>query len=149
MSMSQQQLADIEACRSLVIEFAACVDARNPEGLRALMTTDASFARPTAPDVVLNGIDTIVTAFGARPRHIITQHMSLNIRIRLTGPDTAEGDSVIMLFMGNTEDAFVPAKGRPAGPPILGTWNDRFTRTADGWRFQDRRGAVTLHGTTP
>lgn len=140
-----EQLLDVEACRSLILEFAACVDERRYADLRHLMTGDASFARPTVPDVIIEGADAIVAAFGTRPAHVETQHLNLNLRIRLTGPDTAEGESIVMLFIGDANDAFVPGKGRPVGPPLLGIWRDQFVRTPQGWRFSARRGAVTCH----
>ncbi len=143
--MTSEQLLDIEACRALIIDFAAAIDAREPERMRAMLTPDASFARPTAPDVVITGADTIIAAFAARPPSIMTQHLNLNLRIRLTGPDTAVGESVVMLYIANADDAPVPAKGRPAGAPLLGTWRDSFVRTAEGWRFHARRGAVTMY----
>ncbi|MBK6674148.1 MAG: nuclear transport factor 2 family protein [Proteobacteria bacterium] len=144
--MNAQELADIEACRSLIVEFATRIDDGRAHTLGDLMTMDASFARPTVPDVVIEGRDAILAAFSARPKHLISQHLNLNIRIRLTGSDTAEGHSVVMLFLADANDELVPGKGRKTGAPIIGTWTDTFVRTADGWRFKDRRGMATLHG---
>jgi len=144
--MDTQQLADIEACRALIVEFAARIDAGQADTLGELLTEDASFARPTMPDKVINGREAILAAFASRPKHLVSQHLNLNIRIRITGPDSAEGHSVVMLFLGNAADELVPGKGRPAGAPLLGTWTDRFVRTPEGWRFRDRRGAATMHG---
>jgi hypothetical protein len=143
--MTANDLLSIEACRSLILEFAARIDNGQTSTLGELMIADASFARPTAPDVVINGTQNILAAFSMRPKTMVTQHLNLNIRIRLTGPDTAEGDSVVMLFIANGDDELVPGKGRKAGSPLLGTWKDSFVRTSDGWRFKDRRGAVTMH----
>jgi SnoaL-like domain len=144
--MNAQELADIEACRSLIVEFATRIDDDRAHTLGDLMTMDASFARPTVPDVVIEGRDAILAAFSARPKHLISQHLNLNIRIRLTGADTAEGHSVVMLFLADANDELVTGKGRKTGAPIIGTWTDTFVRTADGWRFKDRRGMATLHG---
>jgi SnoaL-like domain len=144
--VNAQQLADIETCRSLIVEFATRIDEGQAHTLGDLMTADASFARPTVPDVVIQGRDAILAAFSARPKHLISQHLNLNIRIRLTGADTAEGHSVVMLFLADANDELVPGKGRKTGAPIIGTWTDTFVRTAQGWRFKDRRGMATLHG---
>jgi len=144
--MNAQELADIEACRSLIVEFATRIDDGRAHTLGDLMTMDASFARPTVPDVVIEGRDAILAAFSARPKHLISQHLNLNIRIRLTGADTAAGHSVVMLFLADANDELVTGKGRKTGAPIIGTWTDTFVRTADGWRFKDRRGMATLHG---
>jgi ketosteroid isomerase-like protein len=144
--VNAQQLADIEACRSLILEFAARIDSGQMHTLGELMTADASFARPTVPDVVLQGREAILAAFAARPKHLVSQHLNLNMRIRLTGPDTAEGHSVVMLFLADANDEVLPGKGRKTGAPIVGTWTDTFVRTADGWLFKDRRGLATMHG---
>jgi hypothetical protein len=143
--MTTDELASIEACRALILEFAARIDNSQTQTLGELLAPDATFARPTAPDVVISGADTIVAAFAARPKTVVTQHLNLNIRIRLTGADTAEGHSVVMLFIANGADELVPGKGRKANAPLLGTWTDNFVRTASGWRFKDRRGAVTMN----
>jgi hypothetical protein len=143
--MTTDELASIEACRSLILEFAARIDNSQTHTLGELLTADATFARPTAPDVVIAGADAILAAFALRPKTMVTQHLNLNIRIRLTGSDTAEGSSVVMMFIANSADEMVPGKGRKAGAPLLGTWTDKFVRTAAGWRFKDRRGAVTMH----
>lgn len=143
--MNAQQLVDIEACRSLIVEFATRIDEGRSTTMGDLLTDDATFARPTAPDVVIQGRDAILAAFASRPKHLVSQHLNLNIRIRLTGADSAEGHSVVMLYLADANDELVPGKGRKTGAPILGTWTDNFVRTADGWRFKDRRGMATLH----
>jgi hypothetical protein len=143
--LDAQQLLDIEACRSLIVEFATRIDDGRAQTLGDLMTPEATFARPTVPDVVLQGREAILAAFAMRPKHLVSQHLNLNIRIRLTGPDSAEGHSVVMLFLADANDELVPGKGRKTGAPILGTWTDTFVRTAGGWRFKDRRGMATLN----
>jgi hypothetical protein len=143
--MNAQQLADIEACRSLIIEFATRIDDGRALTLGELMTSDATFARPTVPDVVLQGRDAILAAFAARPKNLVSQHLNLNIRINLTSADSAEGHSVVMLYLADANDPLVAGKGRKTGTPIIGTWTDTFVRTPDGWRFKDRRGQATMH----
>ena len=143
--MTTDELASVEACRSLILEFAARIDNGQAQTLGELLAEDATFARPTAPDVVINGAANIVAAFASRPKTMVSQHLNLNIRIRLTGPDSAEGNSIVMLYIASAADELVPGKGRKAGAPLIGTWTDQFVRTAAGWRFKDRRGAVTMH----
>jgi SnoaL-like domain len=143
--MTNDELLSIEACRSLILEFAARIDNNQTHTLGELLTSDASFVRPTAPDVIIQGADNILAAFALRPKTMLSQHLNLNVRITLTGPNTAEGHSVVMLFLSNTAEEHLPGKGRKAGNPLLGTWTDSFVRTAAGWRFKDRRGNVTMH----
>ena len=112
--MNAQQLADIEACRSLIVEFATRIDEGRAGTLGDLLTADASFARPTVPDVVIQGREAILAAFASRPKHLVSQHLNLNIRINLTGADTAQGQSVVMLYLADANDELVPGKGRMA-----------------------------------
>jgi len=63
--MDTQQLADIEACRALIVEFAARIDSGQAATLGELLTVDASFARPTAPDVVISGREAILVRIAA------------------------------------------------------------------------------------
>ena len=142
---SSAELADIEACRSLVIEFASLIDENRSDELIRLLLPEATFARPTAPDVVVSGADNIVKAFASRPKDLVTQHLNLNIRITLTGPDTATGESVVVLYRASANDPLEPGKGRKANGPLLGIWSDSFVRTKQGWRFKDRRGRVTMY----
>ncbi len=143
-SYSAAELSSIEACKRLVIEFASLIDANRTDELIQLLLPEATFARPTAPDIVVTGAQTIVQAFASRPKDLVTQHLNLNIRITLTGPDTATGESVVVLYRANGNDPLEPGKGRQATGPLLGTWSDTFVRTPQGWRFKDRRGRVTM-----
>jgi ketosteroid isomerase-like protein len=143
--LTTDELASTEACRALILEFAARIDNNQTHTLGELLTADATFARPTSPDVTIAGREAILAAFAQRPKTMVSQHLNLNVRIRLTGRDTAEGNSVVMLFIANAADELVPGKGRKAGAPLLGTWTDSFVRTDEGWRFSARRGAVTMH----
>jgi hypothetical protein len=144
--MTIEELACIEDCRSLIIDFGTFIDSNQAARLGELMTADATFARPTDPGTVIRGAAAIVAAIEARPRNRVSQHLNLNIRIRQTGPDTAEGFSIVVLYLAEAADELVPGKGRKASGPIVGTWSDTFVRTATGWRFKDRRGNATMHG---
>lgn len=143
-SYTADELSSIEACRSLVVEFGSLIDEGRTDELVHLMVPETSFARPTAPDVVISGAAEILKAFAARPKDLVTQHLNLNIRITLTGRDTASGESIVVLYRANGNDALEPGKGRPATGPLIGTWSDTFVRTPQGWRFKDRRGRVTM-----
>jgi hypothetical protein len=143
-NITTDELASIEACRHLVIEFASLIDAGRTDELVQLMVPEASFARPTAPEVVIEGAAEIVKAFSTRPKDLVTQHLNLNIRITLTGRDTASGESIVVLYRANANDPLESGKGRPAIGPLIGTWSDTFVRTPQGWRFKDRRGRATM-----
>jgi hypothetical protein len=144
-SYTADELASLEACQRLVIEFGSLIDEGRTDELLALLLPDATFARPTAPDAVVSGAAEIIKAFASRPKDLVTQHLNLNIRITLTGPDTARGESIVVLYRANGNDPLEPGKGRQATGPLIGTWSDTFQRTAHGWVFKDRRGRVTMY----
>jgi SnoaL-like protein len=140
-----QQLSDIQACYNLVVDCAQIIDESRYEDLAQIFSVDGIFARPTVPDEPISGSATIVAAFKKRPPNKLAQHLVLNIRVRLTGADTAEGTSSIMLYMTDAETPFENGKGRKATGPLLGVYRDLYVRTASGWRIKDRRGRVTMY----
>jgi ketosteroid isomerase-like protein len=134
------------ACQRLVIEFAEAIDAQDYERLREVFAPDATFARPTEPDTVIRGIDSIIAAYAARPRNRLTQHLCTNIRVTAESDDAARGTCVVLLFLGDASEPDRPGKGRRAAPSqLLGTFADRFQRTEDGWRIAERRGRLLMH----
>jgi len=144
-TFTPQQLADIQACYNLVVDCAQIIDESRYDDLAQIFTEDGVFARPTVPDEPMTGRDTIIAAFHKRPKTLVGQHLVLNIRVRLTGPDTAEGTSSIMLFTSSTEVPYENGRGRKANGPLCGVYKDQYVRTAQGWRIKDRRGRVTLY----
>ncbi|MET0292572.1 MAG: nuclear transport factor 2 family protein [Steroidobacteraceae bacterium] len=140
------QLSDIQSCYNLVVDCASIIDESRYDDLALIFSEDGIFARPTVPDEPISGRATIIAAFKKRPANKLGQHLVLNIRVKLTGADTAEGTSSIMLFMADAEVPFENGKGRKAVGPVLGTYRDRYVRTAEGWRIADRRGRVTFYG---
>jgi hypothetical protein len=85
-------------------------------------------SRPTAPDDFIEGADSILAAFRARPPRT-SRHIVANIRVSVGG-DAATATSQILLFT---------AAGQP---PLVGTYADRLVRTGAGWRFVERRGSL-------
>ena len=144
-TFTPQQLADIQACNNLVVDCAQIIDESRYDDLAQIFTPDGIFARPTVPDEPMSGRDTIIAAFHKRPKTLVGQHLVLNIRVHLTGPDTAEGTSSIMLFISSTDVAYENGKGRKASGPLCGVYKDIYVRTAEGWRIKDRRGRVTMY----
>lgn len=135
----------IEACRNLSADYVACVDAQDYERLRELFVPDAVFARPTDPDTLVRGIEAIIAGFASRPRTRLTQHLMAQIRITLTSPEEARGVASLTLYTADAAETAAPGKGRKGSGPLIGIYEDRYVRTAAGWRFAERRGRVTLH----
>ncbi|GAM05475.1 hypothetical protein MBENS4_2473 [Novosphingobium sp. MBES04] len=57
--------------------------------------------------------------------------MCSNVEITVLDADTAIGESAMLLFTGESV-------------PKVGSFEDRFVRTADGWKFAERRGLMTF-----
>ncbi|WP_233503407.1 nuclear transport factor 2 family protein [Sphingomonas psychrotolerans] len=118
-------------CARLINLYAQLSDATRWEEVAALYAADGSMTRPTAPDAPIMGRDAILTAFRSRPVRI-TRHICSNIVIDVEGATAARGSSAMLLFTG--VDA----------PPLIGGFEDRFVLTGEGWRFAQRRGALTF-----
>jgi hypothetical protein len=144
-TLTLQQLSDTQACHDLVVDCASIIDESRYDDLARIFSTDGVFARPTVPDEPIIGRDAIIAAFKKRPPNKLAQHLVLNIRVRLTGADTAEGTSSIMLYMTDAATPFENGKGRKASGPLLGLYRDSYVRTTEGWRIADRRGRVTMY----
>jgi len=137
---------DEYACRLLVEEFTAAIDQQQYERLRAVFTEDAVYARPIAPDTLLQGLAAILAAFATRPASRITCHLVTNVSIRFDSADSARGRCGIVLYSSDSGMPESAGKGRKAhGTQLIGEYADRFVRTANGWRIAERRGRVLLH----
>jgi ketosteroid isomerase-like protein len=117
------------ACEALIIEYAALNDACGWDALAALYLEDGRMSRPSAPDAFIEGRAAILAAFMSRPARA-SRHICANIRVTFDGPDEAAATSQVLLFTA------------PDKSPLVGTYRDRLRRTADGWRFVERRGSL-------
>jgi uncharacterized protein (TIGR02246 family) len=119
---------DERAIERLIIDYAALNDAGDWDAVAALYVPDGRMSRPVSPDDFIEGRDTILAAFKARPPRT-TRHICANIRVWVDG-DNAKAESQIMLF--TAKDAM----------PLVGSYHDHLIRTAEGWRFTERRGSL-------
>ena len=129
-----ERLAAERACEALVTAYTHHVDgfadrARVPD----LFTEDGVWESDEAR---LEGRAQMTEFFGRAEAHRTTRHVSSNVAVRVTGPDTAEGLSYFELYRYVGEKPRVPDLDNQ--PVILGHYTDRFVRTADGWRISAR-----------
>ncbi|WP_039391067.1 nuclear transport factor 2 family protein [Novosphingobium sp. MBES04] len=117
-------------CAKLVARYANRNDAADWEAVVALYAKDGRMARPSAPDDWIEGQEAILAAFTARAART-TRHVCSNVEITVLDADTAIGESAMLLFTGESV-------------PKVGSFEDRFVRTADGWKFAERRGLMTF-----
>jgi hypothetical protein len=117
-------------CARLVAHYANLNDKGAWEELADLFVPDGRLARPTAPDDVITGREAILAAFASRPPRR-TRHLCTNIVIQVINAQEASGECAIALFLA--EDKVK-----------VGSFNDRFRLTEQGWRFAERRGTLTF-----
>lgn len=130
--LEQAERRAIEAdCARLINLYALLNDAARWDEVTALFAPDGRLTRPSAPDAPIVGREAILAAFTARPPRT-TRHICSNIVVTVESADRARAESAMLLF--TAADA----------PPLIGGFEDRFVRTADGWRFAERRGTLTF-----
>jgi hypothetical protein len=112
----------------MIVAYAAANDAGEWDAVGATYVAEGRMSRPTAPDDFIEGRDAIVGAFKARPPRT-SRHIVANIRVEVTG-ETATATSQILLFTGADKI------------PLVGTYRDKLVKTAEGWRFAERRGSL-------
>jgi hypothetical protein len=140
--MEDQEKTIIEAeCRQLALRFMALNDQQNWSEMCALLTDDASFARPTDPDNPIIGRLEIQAVFEARPAGKITRHICTNMIITVESADKASGSMYALLYTGATDnegDLGIVADRRQ----LIGEFYDDYVRTDEGWRIAKRSGRI-------
>ena len=128
-------------CARLINLYMQLNDAGDADGVAALFTKDGMLARPTMPDKPIIGRDAILAGFRARPAGGRTRHVVSNIIVEAESETEARASSVMLLFRGQlNKDGSLPAH-HPADP-LIGFFNDRLRKTAEGWRFAERIGGL-------
>lgn len=130
--MTEDERRAIEwECTRLINLYANLNDQARWEEVAALYSDDGLMTRPTAPDAPIVGRAALLESFRARPARI-SQHVCANIVVEVESETAASAYSVILLFTSKD------------GAPLIGSYRDRFVRTAEGWRFAERRGGLTF-----
>ncbi len=127
-------------CERLIKRYVNLNDAQDWPAVAALYTEDARFARPSRPDVFVEGREAILASFLARPARA-QRHVIANTVVDVDDADHARAFSVIVLYVGDVpEDGGLPV--RDPKSPLVGTFTDRLVRTREGWRFEERIGGL-------
>jgi uncharacterized protein (TIGR02246 family) len=132
-----QRLEDVEAIRRLMLDYRACLDAKDIRGYAALFAADGEFIagdmRATGPEEIFALVDgmrgTLLTDRGGDDVHIVA-----NPTIEVDG-DRATADSMWLYIVRGEGDQPVLSK--------IGSYRDVFTREDGRWRFL-RREAPTI-----
>lgn len=139
---AMQQLLIEQACANLMSRFAVLNDQGRFGELADLFTDNATYARPIAPDALIEGKANIRATFEARPKERVGRHIISNIVIDVQGPERATGSCYVLLYSGSADK---PAEkfGLQAIPPqLLGEFHDEFVLTPAGWKFRVRKGRI-------
>jgi ketosteroid isomerase-like protein len=141
LALAEADRRAIEAdCERLIKLYVNLNDAQDWPAVAALYAEDARFARPSQPEVFIEGREAILASFLARaPR--AQRHVIANVVVDVEDADHARAFSVIVLYQGDP----APAGERPImdpKSPLVGTFTDRLVRTHEGWRFAERVGGL-------
>lgn len=123
---SYAEVRDAETLRGLLADFAAATDGRHWDVIRALLTPDAhGYGVDGGPEVIVARMQAHLGGVGA------TQHLLGNHRVQV------ENDTARTLTYARVHHL-------GAGPmtgsfyECLGEYDDRWVRTAHGWRIKRR-----------
>jgi len=138
-----RRLLDEAACRELVLRAATLADTGQADALAALFTADAHLTRPNG--VALKGREAIARAYRERPAHRITVHLVCGTLFDEVGPDHAEATTRVLLWAADLRAGSGPQGRAAEGRQIVGRFIDRFVRSAQGWRIDQRVACFDLH----
>jgi hypothetical protein len=129
-------------CTRLVLRFTEIVDAGRFDELADVFAPDGVFYRPADPNTPISGAQTIIESYQKRQGPNVSVHLITNVLITAESFSTASGSTRILFFAAPRDAASEPGKGRKATLHLVG---DRFVRTAEGWRFAERRGEMLFN----
>lgn len=137
--------AEIEReCTRLVLLFTEFVDSGRYQQLRELFAPDGSFYRPAEPDRPMT-VDDVIDSYRLRLGTNASMHLVTNVLITPESDSTASGSARILFYAAPTDAPSELGKGRRATMQLVGRFADRFVRTAQGWRFAERRGEMLFN----
>lgn len=124
-------------CTRLCHDFAAAVDGREYAAFVDLFVADGIFERA---GVASCGHEAIRSFLGTRAADRVTRHACSNIRIDMTGPDTATGASLALMYQAT---AAAPGQSPlPVSAPIVVDYADDYVLTGGSWKFERRKATI-------
>jgi hypothetical protein len=142
--ISAAERIEIErACERIVYAYSRALDLGDMSGAADFFAENGSFARPMAPDTVIQGRETIRAALVSRPKTLRTKHLASNVMIDVVSRDEARALSYLtMISTSPSGDAAAPFVS--AGPVYFGEIQDRFVREGGEWKILERRGSIQM-----
>lgn len=125
------------ACERLSNAYARIVDFRDYDAVPDVFTADAELRARSS----VHGHDAITRLLASAPRELRMRHVMSNGFIDVLDADNARGIVYVTSYSG-------PATGDPL-PPVrigaVGHYEDRYVRTAAGWRIARRVAQLAFH----
>lgn len=131
-------------CTRLVLRFAELVDSGRYEELSEVFAPDGVFCRPAEPDKPMT-VDALIGSYRQRLGPNASMHLVTNVLITAESLSTASGSARILFFAAPRDAVSEVGQGRKATLQLVGRFSDRFVRTAQGWRFAERRGEMLFN----
>jgi len=140
---SAAERIDIErACERLIYAYSRALDLGDMSAAADFFAENASFARPMAPDKIIQGRETIRSALMTRPKTLLTKHLATNVMIDVVSRDEAHGLSYLTMISTTPSGDSAPYVS--AGPIYFGECVDRFVREGGEWKILERRGSIQM-----
>jgi hypothetical protein len=142
--MSAAERIEIErACERVIYAYSRALDVGDMSAAADFFAEKGSFARPMAPDRIIEGREAIRAALMSRPKALLTKHLATNVMIDVTGRDSADGLSYLTMI-STTPPADAAPPHVSAGPVYFGEIVDRFVREDGEWKILERRGSIQM-----
>ena len=131
------------ACERVIYAYSRALDLGDMSAAADFFAENGSFARPMAPEKVIQGREAIRTALLTRPKTLLTKHLATNVMIDVVSRDEAGGLSYLTMISTTPPDA-AAAPHVSTGPIYFGEIKDRFVRQGGEWKIFERRGSIQM-----
>ena len=124
-------------CEKLSIAYAQYLDFKDYDKFVKLFAPDGELNLTGRP---VKGHEKLTKTMARRSITLRSRHVLTNIYINVLDENTAEGLSYLTLYRheGDGKSGDDESPREISGPTGIGHYSDRFTRTAEGWRFASR-----------
>jgi hypothetical protein len=141
---SAAECLEIErTCERIIYAYSRALDLGDMSAAADFFAENGSFARPMAPDVVIQGREAIRAALLTRPKALLTKHVATNVMIDVVTRDEARGFSYLTMI-STTPPEGAAAPHVSAGPVYFCEFKDRFVREGGKWKILERRGSIQM-----
>lgn len=138
-----ERIAIERACERLVLTYSRALDVGDMNAAADCFAREGRFARPMNPDQQITGRESIRASLLARPKTLLTRHLSTNVMIDVQSATTASGLSYLTMISTTPAEGSQPPHVS-AGPVWFGEMRDRFVLEDGQWKFLERRGSIQI-----